>query len=110
MKEELESIGVDLYIPDDVSKTGSFLSLNENNNLYVGICDTDYTDTLTIEYLDSINVINDNTKYIILDSNIPEKLIDYVCNKYSDKYIIADGISSKKVVKFKAGSELAANV
>ena len=101
MKEELESIGVDLYIPDDVSKTGSFLSLNENNNLYVGICDTDYTDTLTIEYLDSINVINDNTKYIILDSNIPEKLIDYVCNKYSDKYIIADGISSKKVVKFK---------
>ena len=101
MKEELESIGIDLYIPDSVNKTGSFLSLNENNNLYVGICDTDYTDTLTSEYLENINVINENTKYIILDSNIPDQLIEYVCNKYSDKYIIADGISSKKVVKFK---------
>lgn len=101
MKEELESLGVQLYIPKDAKKTGSFLSVNENNNLMVGICDTNYNFLLTKEYLESIKVINDNTKYIILDANIPTELIEYICNTYSDKYIIADGISSKKVMKFK---------
>ena len=34
MKQELEELGVDLYIPNNVTKTGSFLSVNNQNNLY----------------------------------------------------------------------------
>lgn len=99
MKQELEELGVDLYIPSNIKKTGSFLSVNNDNNLYVGICDVDYQDKLTIDYLESLNIINENTKYILIDTNLPDEVIEYICNKYSDKYIIADGISSKKVVR-----------
>lgn len=101
MKAELEAIGIDLYIPENIKKTGSFLSINKDNNLFVGICDVDYQQTLTSNYIDSLNIINENTKYLIIDTNLPEELITYICNKYSDKYIIADGISSKKVVRLK---------
>lgn len=101
MKEELESIGVDLYIPPVVEKTGSFLSLNNDNNLFVGICDVDYQNSLTIDYVEGLNVINDNTKYLVVDTNLPQPLIEYLCNKYQDKFIISDGISSKKVVRLK---------
>ena len=101
MKEELESIGVDLYIPPFVEKTGSFLSLNTNNNLFVGICDVDYQNSLTVEYIESLNIIDENTKYLLIDTNLPDKLIEYLCNKYKDKFIISDGISSKKVVRLK---------
>ena len=99
MKEELSSVGIDLHCPDNIDKTGSFLSVNENNNLFVGICDVNYQDSLTIEYVESLNLITDETKYIVIDTNIPTNLIEYICNKYSDKFIIADGISSKKVTK-----------
>ena len=53
------------------------------------------------DYIESLNLIDENTKYLIIDTNLPEELITYICNKYSDKYIIADGISSKKVVRLK---------
>lgn len=99
MKEELESIGVDLYVPSNVEKTGSFLSVNENNNLFVGLCDVNYQNSLTKEYLDKINIIDENTKYISIDTNLPDELIEYICNKYQDKFIISDGISSRKVVR-----------
>lgn len=99
MKQELEELGVDLYIPSNVSKTGSFLSVNNDNNLYVGICDVDYQDKLTIEYIESLNLITDETKYLLVDTNLPEDLIFHLCNKYQDKFIITDGISSKKVTK-----------
>lgn len=101
MKDELESLGVDLYIPSIVEKTGSFLSLNTDNNLFVGICDVDYQNSLTKEYVESLNVINENTKYLVIDTNLPQPLIEYLCEKYQDKFIISDGISSKKVVRLK---------
>lgn len=101
MKAELESIGIDLYIPENIKKTGSFLSINKDNDLFVGICDVNYQQTLTEDYIESLNLIDENTKYLIIDTNLPEELITYICNKYSDKYIIADGISSKKVVRLK---------
>lgn len=99
MRQELEELGVDLYIPSNISKTGSFLSVNNDNNLYIGICDVNYQDKLTIEYIESLNLITDETKYLLIDTNLPDELIEYICNKYSDKFIIADGISSKKVVR-----------
>ena len=99
MKQELEEIGVDLYIPSNIRKTGSFLSVNGDNNLYVGICDVNYQDKLTVDYIESLNIINEDTKYILIDTNLPAQLIEYICNKYQDKFIITDGISSKKVVR-----------
>lgn len=101
MKQELEELGVDLYIPNNVSKTGSFLSVNNQNNLYVGICDVNYQGSLTKEYLDGLNIITDETKYILIDTNLPDELIEYICNKYANKFIVADGISSKKVIRLK---------
>lgn len=99
MKQELEEIGVDLYIPSDIEKTGSFLSVNNNNNLYVGICDVNYQDKLTVEYIENLNLITEETKYLLIDTNLPDDLIKYICEKYQDKFIITDGISSKKVIK-----------
>ena len=46
-------------------------------------------------------IIDENTKYLLIDTNLPEQLIEYLCNKYQDKYIMSDGISSKKVVRLK---------
>lgn len=99
MRQELEELGVDLYIPSNIDKTGSFLSVNNDNNLYIGICDVNYQDKLTKEYIESLNLITSETKYLLIDTNLPDELIEYLCNRYSDKFIIADGISSKKVVR-----------
>ena len=100
LKKELEDLGVKVYSPKVDNKTGMYLAIHEKDGkMALGICDQRITDDLTVDYLASLNEVIESFDYIFLDTNLPKEKIEYLLNKYSNKTIFLDVISTSKAQK-----------
>ncbi len=103
--EESTRAGIDmsdiLIIPD--KGTSSYLSiLNEKGDMALALSDMEIMESFTVSYIQSRHRQLSNASVIVLDANIPEDVISYICRTYRDIPIFADPVSSAKASRLTA--------
>ncbi len=102
IKEELDSLKVEVYSPKTYLPTSKYVVINDyNHDIKEAICDNRVIDELNIEFIkEHLNIFNES-EYIFLDSNLNEKFINDIYNLFPNKKICFDAISKQKARKFK---------
>lgn len=77
--------------------------LNENKDMHIAINSMDILDKLSVEFIMSKKAVLDKTALLVLDTNIPQDVIEYLLLNYKDKNIFLDTVSVTKAKKI-AGS------
>lgn len=107
IKKDLDSRNIKYLYPSlnnkkETINSSSYLAINdENNDLFVSICDNEVISYIDEEFIDSYDKYFLNSEYIVIDTNLDEKIIKYIVKKYKNKKIIAEGVSSEKILKIK---------
>lgn len=107
IKKDLDSRNIKYLYPSlnnkkETINSSSYLAINdENNDLFVSICDNEVISYIDEEFIDSYDKYFLNSEYIVIDTNLDEKIIKYIVKKYKDKKIIVEGVSSEKILKIK---------
>lgn len=98
---ERMGIGMDhsLMIPNQ--NTSIYLCINNNDgDMAIAINDMKIYDFMTVDYIKKkLDVIN-NSSYVILETNVPQDVIEFICNN-SLVPVIVDPVSVKKASKLK---------
>ncbi|WXR62393.1 PfkB family carbohydrate kinase [Peptostreptococcaceae bacterium AGR-M142] len=82
--------------------TSTYLSiLDEQGDMKVAIAHMDVIDKMTIEFIRDKSHVIKNSKVCVLDTNLPEHILDYIVNNYSETKFFLDTVSSKKAEKVK---------
>lgn len=97
------NLGIDisnaLQIPGEATST--YLCVNDSNgDMAVGISDMDIYKYVTPEYLSSKQKQLEQAHVIIVDTNIPEESINWICNNCSAP-VFVDPVSTTKALKIK---------
>ena len=107
IKKDLDSRNIKYLYPSlnnikETINSSSYLAINdENNDLFVSICDNEVISYIDEEFIDSYDKYFLNSEYIVIDTNLDEKIIKYIVKKYKNKKIIVEGVSSEKNLKIK---------
>jgi len=81
-------------------RTGCFMQVqDENNDMYLALCDMSVAKRIDIDYLESKREIIENAKAVIIDPSLNEEVINYILNKYDCKFFV-DPISDLYASKF----------
>lgn len=79
-------------------ETGKFVAIHDHKGeFYVGINDFSFVENIDLNLIKSIESKIDEFDILVFDTNINEKVLTYLIEKYQDKMIIVDGVSQKKV-------------
>lgn len=102
LEKELLSLGCNIRKPLTDKPSASYLCINdENNDMALALCDESITSELNVDFLDKNKDVLEKSEYIVLDANLREEVIEYITRTYADKKLIADGISTMKVRRFR---------
>lgn len=102
MEKELIDLGINVIKPSGVYHSSSYIAIcDKDGDMAVGINDMDIITKIDCDFINKNNVILNDSDIIVIDGNLDESTILYVCEKYQDKILIADGISTTKVKKLK---------
>jgi pseudouridine kinase len=102
--EHAERIGLDmkntLVLSD--KPTSTYLAiLDVNGDMQAAVSQMDIFDEMTIDFVQSKKQVIENSKICIIDTNIPDEVIDYVLNHFKHTKYYLDTVSSKKALKIK---------
>lgn len=99
-KNNIDSKNV-IVVEDDA--TGVFMQVqDENNDMYLAVCDMSCLDSITPEYINKNKNILLNAKIIVIDTSIKDETIKEIINICKDKVpIYADPISDNYAKKLK---------
>ncbi|SCI30853.1 MULTISPECIES: PfkB family carbohydrate kinase [unclassified Romboutsia] len=101
---ECKSYGIDVddcYISSDDS-TSIYISIFNNlNDMQLAISHMDITEKIDVNFINSKHSAISDSIAIILDTNLPEKTIDFITKFYSHIPILIDTVSSSKCIKVK---------
>lgn len=101
--DEARKIGLDMNdsIVMNGANTSTYLSiLDETGDMKVAIAHMDIFDKISIDFIKSKKEIIENSKLCILDTNIPEEVLDYILNNFQGTFFL-DCVSSTKAKKVK---------
>lgn len=102
LEKELNDLGIKVIKPKGIYNSSSYIAIHDKDgDMVVGINDMDIITKIDVNFINEYNNILFNSDIIVIDGNLDESTIYYVCEKYQDKLIIADGISTTKVKKLK---------
>lgn len=103
IKEQLDNdlISYRLIVKNDYKSAKYVAFLDKNSDMNVAASDTKITEAVNYDDLMKYKDILDSATYICLDANLSEDLITKICKNYGHKFIIAEGVSSHKILKFK---------
>jgi pseudouridine kinase len=80
--------------------TSQYLSvLDDNNDMLVSISDMRIIEEMTIQDIDKWNLTIEQSSAIVVDTNIPIPVIEYLTNKYSNIPLFLDPVSFAKTSK-----------
>ncbi|RKD34155.1 PfkB family carbohydrate kinase [Thermohalobacter berrensis] len=80
--------------------TSTYLSiLDENRNMKVAISDMDIFDNITTDFIKEKSYAIKNSKIIILDTNLPKEVIEFIVTNFKDKIFFIDTVSTSKCEK-----------
>lgn len=75
--------------------------LDENNDLFTAISSMEVIKEINIEFISKMIDIIKAYKYIIMDTNLSEDVLEYICKNCTNSKIIIDCVSRKKTLKVK---------
>ena len=82
--------------------TGTYLSLEDHTGeMVAAVCDLSAIMNMPLSHIDKCNEVIVNATCIVIDCNLSKPMIEYIADKYRDKIIIAEAVSSAKVIKLK---------
>ncbi|MGM0378118.1 MAG: PfkB family carbohydrate kinase [Bacillota bacterium] len=101
--DESKQAGVDISdIIISKKSTSIYLSiLDKSRNMKLAISDMNIIKEINVQYLKKYHKMIKNNEIIVIDTNLNQDVIDYIFDKYSDKKIFVDTVSSTKAVKIK---------
>lgn len=104
LKKSCMDLGISLthsYITKDYA-TGTYLSLEDSSGqLYSAICDSEGIMNMPFDHISEITDLISNCECLVLDCNLSESMINFICSKFYDKKIIVEAVSSAKVIKLR---------
>ncbi len=100
MREQLEELGAKTYSPVTSLGSASYMAIHDQTGeMKLAVNDLAVIDTINQKYLEEMHTIIDSCDILVIDANISKDAIEYLADKYSDKQIIVDAISTTKVMK-----------
>lgn len=104
LMEEAKKAGFDMLdsLILEGESTSSYISiLDEEGDMALAISHMDVLEKITIDFIKSKNNIIDNSTLLIIDTNIPKDVIEYIAITYKDKPMFLDTVSTTKAKKVK---------
>jgi len=93
-------IGTSLSLELRGVPTSSYICINDNDgDMFLGINDMDIYKQLTPEYIKTKMALLNESSYIVLDANLTQECIEYICNE-AKVPIVAEPVSTAKAGKF----------
>ncbi len=105
IKQHSEQMGIDLsdaLILDGYSSAVFSAVLNRGNDLAVAIADMRIYDNLTPDLFDTEFPSLEQSEVVVMETNFPSSVLDYLVNLYPDKKWIADTVSGDKAKRIEA--------
>lgn len=91
----------DVYISSE-NRTSTYVSIvDDNGDMKLAIADMDISSDISIDYLEKNKKKILNAKVIIIDTNLDERVIEYIFNNYNNDNILVDTVSTTKSIKIK---------
>ena len=101
-KANAVGINTDKILKLENEKTSAYLNIVDNTGEMISaISDMAIVDHITPEYIELHNEIIQKASVIVLDTNIPEKTLSYIINRFKEVPIIVDAASTVKAMKIK---------
>ncbi|MBN2893875.1 MAG: carbohydrate kinase family protein [Bacteroidales bacterium] len=95
-------ISIENSIIDKYKTSAIYLSVNNHEgDLAIAVSDTDITEIITPDFLETKAEIFAKTDVILLDTNLTQETLEYICTKFQDKKIFVDFVSTSKAQKVK---------
>lgn len=104
VKDYLKNIGVDYSNSKFLTNKGmsNYISiLDENNDLFTAISSMEVLEEINIEFISKIIDLIKSYKYIVMDTNLREDVLEFICKNCPNSKIIVDCVSRKKALKIK---------
>ena len=104
IKDYLKKIGLDFSNSKFLTNRGmsNYISiLDENNDLFTAISSMEVLDEINIEFISKLIDLIKSYKYIVMDTNLREDVLEYICKNCPNSKIIVDCVSRKKALKIK---------
>ena len=93
-------VDTSLVIKHSSLPTSQYLSvLDDNNDMLVSISDMRIIDEMTIQDIDNWNEVISQSSVIVVDTNIPTPVIEYITIKYNNIPLFLDPVSFAKTSK-----------
>lgn len=102
--EEARNIGLDMkesLILKDSSTSTYVAVLDENGDMNVAISYMDIFEKITVDFIKSKKSLIENSKLCIIDTNIPEDVINYLLTQCKGTDFFLDTVSTTKAKKVK---------
>lgn len=97
-----EGIDVSNVISVDNYSSGLFMQVQDNNNdMYLALCDMSVNENINIDYLKSNDNVINNSRVIIIDPSLNDEVIEYILDKYKHIPIFIDPVSDNYALKIK---------
>jgi pseudouridine kinase len=95
-------LSIDNSITDKTKSSAIYLSVNNHEgDLAIAVSDTDITNIITPDFLETKAELLNKTDVIVLDTNLTRETLKYICTKYAEKKIFIDFVSTAKAEKIK---------
>ena len=99
-KSRLSSVDTSFIKKHSHLPTSQYLSvLDDNNDMLVSISDMRIIEEMTIQDIDKWNLTIEQSSAIVVDTNIPIPVIEYLTDKYSNIPLFLDPVSFAKTSK-----------
>ncbi|HAS92183.1 MAG TPA: kinase, partial [Clostridiales bacterium] len=102
--EESAKIGLDMNDSMIIKgeNTSIYLAvLDEENDMYIAINSMEILEKMSVDFIKEKYKTLRNSKLLVLDTNIPAKVLEYLLHKYNYKDIFLDTVSVTKAIKVK---------
>lgn len=102
--ERCQSAGIDTsgIIVNPNHSTGTYLAITDNKgNLNVAIADMAIYDDFTPEALQDKMAFIEQADELIVEANLPQQTLSWLCDTFADKAIHADAVSTAKAPRLK---------
>lgn len=102
--EHANTIGLDMKSTLVVSQrpTSTYLAiLDRNGEMNAAISSMDIIDDLSIDFIQSRRQVIENARLCVIDTNLPELVMNYILDNFKDTVFFLDTVSTTKAMKVK---------
>lgn len=75
--------------------------LEENGDMKLALCDAEILEMLSVSFIKTKHSIIDKADIILLDTNLPRSILEYLAITYNYKTLFIDTVSTQKSLKIK---------